>query len=54
VIKIEDISAFVAEQRQYLRDFDQLMVPAETIYQPRREDAVENMMLDSPEPKPVS
>jgi Domain of unknown function (DUF4291) len=32
IISIEDISAFVSEQRQNLVDFDRLIVPSETIY----------------------
>jgi hypothetical protein len=49
VIKIEDISGFVAEQRGFLQNLDKLMVPAETIYRPRREDAAGNVMLDASE-----
>lgn len=49
VIKIDDISAFVAEQRQFVREPGRLMVPAETVYWPRREDAAGNVGLDSPE-----
>jgi len=52
VIKIEDISAFVAEQRQFVREPDKLMVPAETVYRPQREDAAENVLLDSLEATP--
>ncbi len=52
VIAIEDISAFVAEQRGYQREPDKLMVPAETIYWPHREDAAENIRMDSWEAKP--
>ncbi len=50
VIKIEDISAFVTEQRQFVREPEKLMVPAETVYWPRREDAAGNVGLDSLEP----
>lgn len=50
VIKIEDISGFVARQRQS----EELMVPAERVYWPQREDAAKNVMLDSLEAKPVS
>lgn len=32
IISLEDISAFVREQRQNLSDFDKLLVPSETIY----------------------
>lgn len=46
VLKIEDISGFVAEQRELQRDPDRLRVPAETIYQPMRRDAAENVKLD--------
>ncbi|WP_035609621.1 DUF4291 domain-containing protein [Haloferula sp. BvORR071] len=53
VIKIEDISGFVAEQRELIKDPDKLMVPAETIYRPRRRDAVENVMLDPWETEPA-
>ncbi|WP_367870439.1 DUF4291 domain-containing protein [Luteolibacter sp. Populi] len=34
VIRIEDISGFVAEQREFLGNPDKLLVPAETVYQP--------------------
>lgn len=47
VIGIADTSEFVAEQREFQHDPNKLMVPAETIYQPRREDAVGNVGLDS-------
>lgn len=47
VIGIADISDFVAEQREFQHEPNKLMVPAETIYRPQREDAVENVGLDS-------
>jgi hypothetical protein len=47
VIRIADISDFVAEQREFQRDPAKLMVPAETIYRPQREDAAENIGLES-------
>jgi hypothetical protein len=47
VIRIEDISDFVAEQCEFQRDPATLTVPRETIYRPQREDAVENIGLDS-------
>lgn len=50
VIRIEDISGFVAEQREFLKDRDKLLVPVESTYRPLREGAAENIALDSFEP----
>lgn len=51
VIRIEDISGFVAEQREALRDPGNLRVPVETVYRPQREAAAANVLLDSLEPE---
>jgi hypothetical protein len=51
VIRIEDISGFVAEQREALDASRELSVPVETVYQPLRADAGLNVSLDPFEPE---
>jgi hypothetical protein len=47
VVKVEDLSCLVAEQREYLRnDASKLRTPRERIYLPRRGDAIGAIGLD--------
>ncbi|HEY1123188.1 MAG TPA: DUF4291 domain-containing protein [Haloferula sp.] len=47
VVKIEDISTFVDEQRRHASgDFQNLITPIERIYQPNREDSAPSINLD--------
>ena len=47
VVKIEDISSFVAEQRRHATDsFESLITPMESVYWPGREDAAHAINLD--------
>ena len=45
IISIEDISAFVSEQRQNLGDFNKLVVPRETIYPVVDPDTISRLQL---------
>lgn len=49
VVKVQDLSGFVAEQRDQLRcDPSKLRTPLELVYMPRREDAIRAIGLDDP------
>jgi hypothetical protein len=49
VVKVEDLSSLVAEQREHLRnDLSKLKTPRERIYTPRRDDAIRAIGLDDP------
>lgn len=48
-VKVQDLSDFVAEQRDQLRcDPSKLRTPREHVYTPRREDAIRAIGLDEP------
>lgn len=49
VVKVQDLSSFVAEQREQLRcDSSKLRTPREHVYTPCREDAIRAIGLDEP------
>lgn len=51
VIGVEDITPFVAEQREHVESRSELLVPVERVYVPDRSDAITAVALDSFAPR---
>lgn len=51
VIGVEDITPFVAEQREHVESRSELFVPVERVYVPDRSDAITAVALDSFAPR---